>query len=100
MKKKKDFRILPGRNGDPISVKDNGEPFGKIIAKTDLPGNSPHMILPEAKPGDGGKMALAEWAIQQLQLCMAVSLWNDNDPILKERYFGLGGNRGQSWGGR
>jgi hypothetical protein len=29
-----------------------------------------------------------------LQLCLAVSLWNQNDPILKERYFGLTGNQG------
>jgi Glycosyl hydrolase family 63 C-terminal domain len=31
---------------------------------------------------------------QRLQLCMAVSLWNTRDPILKERLFGLGGNQG------
>ncbi len=30
----------------------------------------------------------------KLQLCMAVSLWNGADPILKERYFGLTGNQG------
>jgi hypothetical protein len=29
-----------------------------------------------------------------LQLCLSVSLWNTRDPILKERYFGLGGNEG------
>ena len=27
-------------------------------------------------------------------LCFAVSLWNERDPILKERFFGLGGNTG------
>jgi hypothetical protein len=30
----------------------------------------------------------------KLQLCMAVSLWNERDAILKERYFGLTGNQG------
>ena len=30
----------------------------------------------------------------KLQLCIAVSLWNERDPILKERYFGLTGNQG------
>ena len=28
------------------------------------------------------------------QLCLAVTLWNGNDPILKERMFGLTGNQG------
>jgi hypothetical protein len=28
------------------------------------------------------------------RLCFAVALWNGNDPILKERYFGLTGNEG------
>ena len=28
------------------------------------------------------------------RLCFAVALWNGKDPILKERFFGLGGNRG------
>ena len=27
-------------------------------------------------------------------LCFAVALWNKKDPIIKERYFGLGGNEG------
>src|SRR4051794_2249536 len=27
-------------------------------------------------------------------ICLAVSLWNGNDPILKERFFGLTGNQG------
>ena len=31
---------------------------------------------------------------RHLQMCMAVSLWNTRDPILKERLFGLGGNQG------
>ena len=29
-----------------------------------------------------------------LHLCIAVSLWNTHDPILKERFYGLGGNEG------
>jgi hypothetical protein len=30
----------------------------------------------------------------KLQLCLSVSLWNEKDSILKERYFGLTGNQG------
>src|SRR5262249_49920564 len=28
------------------------------------------------------------------RLCFALALWNEHDPILKERLFGLGGNEG------
>src|SRR3954464_7890428 len=28
------------------------------------------------------------------KICVALSLWNGNDPILKERFFGLNGNEG------
>jgi len=31
---------------------------------------------------------------KHLYLCMSVSLWNTRDPILKERFYGLGGNEG------
>lgn len=31
---------------------------------------------------------------RQQRLCFALSLWNGNDPFLKERYFGLTGNEG------
>jgi hypothetical protein len=31
---------------------------------------------------------------KHLYLCMSVSLWNTHDPILKERFYGLGGNEG------
>ncbi len=41
-----------------------------------------------------GEDGLGGMADERLQLCMAVSLWNTHDPILKERYFGLGGNEG------
>ena len=52
------------------------------------------MKLPEVRLGDGGKTALGGMGDSKLQLCIAVSLWNEKDPILKERYFGLTGNQG------
>ena len=52
------------------------------------------MKWPEVRPGAGEKTAWADWAMIKLQLCLAVSLWNEKDPILKERYFGLTGNQG------
>ena len=36
----------------------------------------------------------------QQQLCFALALWNGKDPILKERFFGLTGQRRQPRRGR
>jgi hypothetical protein len=41
-----------------------------------------------------GEDGLGGLGDSKLQLCMAVSLWNERDTILKERYFGLTGNQG------
>jgi Glycosyl hydrolase family 63 C-terminal domain len=41
-----------------------------------------------------GEDGLGGMGDDKLQLCLAVSLWNEKDPILKERLFGLTGNQG------
>lgn len=41
-----------------------------------------------------GEDGLGGFGDNKLQLCLAVSLWNEKDSILKERYFGLTGNQG------
>jgi hypothetical protein len=41
-----------------------------------------------------GEDGLGGLGDEKLQLCLAVSLWNEKDPILKERLFGLTGNQG------
>ncbi len=41
-----------------------------------------------------GEEGLGGLCDDHLQLCLAVSLWNTRDPILKERMFGLTGNQG------
>ena len=41
-----------------------------------------------------GEEGLGGFCDDHLQLCLAVSLWNTRDPILKERMFGLTGNQG------
>ena len=41
-----------------------------------------------------GEDGLGGMGDDKLQLCIAVSLWNEKDPILKERLFGLTGNQG------
>src|SRR5712691_3008816 len=41
-----------------------------------------------------GEDGLLGWCDDQMRLCLAVSLWNEADPILKERLFGLTGSEG------
>src|SRR5207237_3419678 len=41
--------------------------------------------------GEDGLLGIAD---QDCQLCFALALWNEADPILKERPFGLTGNEG------
>ena len=41
--------------------------------------------------GEDGILGLCD---DRQQLCFAVSMWNQRDPILKERFFGLTGNEG------
>ena len=37
---------------------------------------------------------IAGFSDEQQRLCMALALWNEQDPILKERYFGLSNEQG------
>jgi len=41
--------------------------------------------------GEDGLLGISD---QQARLCFAIGLWNEADPILKERLFGLTGNEG------
>ena len=41
-----------------------------------------------------GEDGIAGFCDDQQQLCFSVALWNEKDPILKERMFGLTGNEG------
>ncbi len=41
-----------------------------------------------------GEDGLMGWTDRQCRLCFAVALWNGNDPILKERLFGLTNSQG------
>ncbi|HXY33317.1 MAG TPA: glucosidase [Planctomycetaceae bacterium] len=41
--------------------------------------------------GEDGLMGICD---RECRLCFALALWNGNDPILKERLFGLGGTEG------
>ena len=41
--------------------------------------------------GEDGILGISD---EQQRLCFAIALWNGEDPVLKERYFGLTGNQG------
>ena len=41
--------------------------------------------------GEDGLLGISD---EQSRLCFALSLWNEADPILKERFFGLTGSEG------
>ncbi|RPH71703.1 MAG: glucosidase [Myxococcaceae bacterium] len=41
--------------------------------------------------GEDGLLGITD---RECRLCLAVALWNEQDPILKERLFGLSGNEG------
>ena len=41
--------------------------------------------------GEDGLLGITD---RECRLCLAVALWNEQDPILKERLFGLAGNEG------
>src|SRR5580693_1004119 len=41
-----------------------------------------------------GEDGIAGFCDRYQQLCFSIAMWNGNDPILKERIFGLTGNEG------
>src|SRR6185369_444920 len=63
---------------------------------------SPHGTAWDSFPHDHARSRAYRWGEDGLlgisdnhqRLCFAVALWNERDPILKERYFGLTGPEG------
>ncbi|WP_432799321.1 MGH1-like glycoside hydrolase domain-containing protein [Poriferisphaera sp. WC338] len=41
-----------------------------------------------------GEDGILGWCDRECRLCFGLAMWNEKDPILKERLFGLGGNEG------
>ena len=52
------------------------------------------MTTPDRAPTAGTKTAWPASATGSRTICFALALWNERDPILKERIFGLTGNEG------
>ena len=63
---------------------------------------SPHGTAWDCLPHDGARSKAYRWnedgiaglSDRHQVICFAVALWNDKDPILKERLFGLAGGEG------
>ncbi len=72
----------------------NGEPFGRITAPAATPGSS--------FPFDHARSRAYRWSEDGLgaicdrwqHLCFGLGLWNERDPFLKERLFGLTNSQG------
>ena len=47
-----------------------------------------------------GEDGLLGFTDRECRLCFSLALWNEKDPILKERLFGLTGPEGNKFGGQ
>ena len=83
-----------GVNGDLISVKDNGGPSAKITAIQAMRGITLPTTSPGRAPIDGEKMASPASRMISSEFVLSLALWNEKDPILKERLFGLTNSEG------
>ena len=71
-----------------------GHACAKITAPAAPRGIICRTITPAAGLTAGAKMAWPAFCDDHGQLCLAVALWNEHDPILKERLFGLTNSEG------
>ena len=72
----------------------HGERCVKTTAPMGLPGIHFRTITHDHAHIVGMKMASGGICNNHQDLCFALALWNGNDPILKERLFGLTGSEG------
>ena len=72
----------------------NGAPSAKITARMATPGIISRTIMPVPAPIVGAKTALPAFSDRHQHICFALAMWNEKDPILKERLFGLTNREG------
>ncbi len=83
-----------GGAGGPTSPSGSGARFAKITVLTARVGNIFRTTTLAAGPTAGAKTAWPASATTSCRLCLALALWNGNDPILKKRLFGLTNGEG------
>ena len=88
----------PGASGVRISASANGERSARTTASTATRGATSRHDQARSRAYRWGEDGLAGISDDAQQLCFALALWNGQDPILKERLFGLTnaeGNHGE-----
>ena len=80
--------------GSVSSANAHGAPSAKITARTETPGNISRTIMPVPELIAGTRMDWRASRIVTNSFASRWRLWNERDPILKERLFGLTGNEG------
>src|SRR5262245_47858479 len=87
-----------GSAGVLISASMPGAPCAKTTAQMGTPGTIFRTIMPVRGRIAGTKTAWGGFCDEKQHVCVTVALWNEKDPILKERMFGLTnleGNHGE-----
>ena len=83
-----------GPGGGPTSASGSGARSARTTATTATPGTTSRTTRPAHAPTAGARTAWAAISDDKQRLCFALALWNERDPILKERLFGLTNSEG------
>ena len=83
-----------GSGGDPIFPNASGARCARTTRPGARAGSTSRTITPAAAPTAGAKTACSASAIAKAASASAFAFWNERDPILKERLFGLTCNEG------
>ena len=89
-----------GATGGRISPTARGARCARTTATTAMPGRYFPHDLARSKAYRWGEDGIAGFCDRYQILCWSMAFWNERDPILKERYFGLVPTRGESRRGR
>ena len=87
-----------GASWAPTSASASGARSARTTATTATPGRTSPTTRPARGPTAGARTAWPGISDDKQRLCFALALWNEQDPILKERLFGLTnaeGNHGE-----
>ena len=83
-----------GSASGPTWPSGSGARCARTTRPTAPPGTTSPTTTPAAGPTAGARTACSGFCDRQGRLCFALALWNGQDPILKERLFGLTGPEG------
>ena len=75
--------------GTVLSASGSGARSARTTATTATPGTTSPMTRRAHAPTGGARTGSAGICDDKQRLCFALALWNERDPILKERLFGL-----------